>query len=94
MRAVALKDFESRVSEYVQQVKRGETVLVTQDDRVIAELVPPRPGEEPGTGQPLANAVRRGWVTPAASAAGIPPRKPVVPLDDLLRELDEDRGER
>lgn len=43
----------------------------------------------------LAEAVREGWLTPPVlAAAGPPPRKPVMPLRDLIRELQQDRDDR
>jgi antitoxin (DNA-binding transcriptional repressor) of toxin-antitoxin stability system len=96
MRSVALKHLESSVGEYVRLARNGETVLITDQDRVIAELNPPRE-----TGNPflenaaLAEAVRKGWITPATDTSDEPPpRRPVAPLEDLLRELDWDRGDR
>jgi antitoxin (DNA-binding transcriptional repressor) of toxin-antitoxin stability system len=42
MRAVGLQVLRNRLSEYVRLAARGETVLVTDRDRVVAEIVPPR----------------------------------------------------
>ena len=47
MRAVGLKILKNKLSEYVRLVAGGETVLVTDRDRVVAELVPPREGRSP-----------------------------------------------
>ena len=95
MRAVGIKVLKNKLSEYVRLAAGGETVLVTDHDRVVAELGPPRPGRAESLADArLAEAVRRGWVTPAAARPAPPPRRPVAPLADLLRELDRDRGER
>jgi antitoxin (DNA-binding transcriptional repressor) of toxin-antitoxin stability system len=42
MRSVGLKVLKNKLSEYVRLAGRGETVLVTDRDRVAAETVPPR----------------------------------------------------
>ena len=43
----------------------------------------------------LAEAVRRGWVAPPLlGPAGVPPRKPVAKLSELLAELEQDRRDR
>lgn len=95
MRAVKLQELEERVGEYVHLAEGGETILVTDRDRVLAELVPPRRTDVPSGAQtPLADAVRKGWIQPAASLAGVPPRIPVTSLDDLLRDLQRDRSDR
>ena len=96
MRAVGLKMLKNKLSEYVRLVANGETVLVTDRDRVVAELTPPRAGRsELIADAMLAEAMRRGWVTPPAIiGAGAPPRKPVMSYRDLLKELHRDRDDR
>ena len=96
MRSVGLKLLKSRLSEYVRLAAGGETVLVTDRDRVVAELVPPRPGRSPLLADAvLADAVRRGWVTPAViQAGGAVPRKPVATFRDIMREMKRDRDDR
>lgn len=37
----------SRLSEYIRLAASGETVLVTDRDRVVAEIGPPRPTRSP-----------------------------------------------
>jgi antitoxin (DNA-binding transcriptional repressor) of toxin-antitoxin stability system len=96
MRAVGLKVLKNKLSEYVRLVAGGETVLITDRDRVVAELVPPREGRSPWLADAqLAEAVRQGWVTPPTMvAAAAPTRSPVAPLAQLLSELAADRGDR
>jgi antitoxin (DNA-binding transcriptional repressor) of toxin-antitoxin stability system len=96
MRAVGLKVLKNKLSEYVRLAAGGETVLVTDRDRVVAEIVPPREGRSPfPTDAMLAELIRNGWVTPAAAPrSGPPPRKPVTTFDDLMRELADDRADR
>src|SRR6187549_1478254 len=66
MRAVGLKVLKNKLSEYVRLAAGGEVVLITDRDRVVAELVPPRPGRaEWVSDSQLAEAVRQGWITPA-----------------------------
>ena len=48
MRAVGLKILKNKLSEYVRLAQGGETILVTDRDRVVAELVPPVRGAVPG----------------------------------------------
>jgi hypothetical protein len=68
---------------------------MTDRVRVVAEIVPPRPGRAPlAADAQLAEAVRRGWVTPPLLAPSAPPSLPVAPLRVPLDELDAARGER
>ena len=41
MRTVGIRDLKSQLSQYLRLVKAGETVLVTEHNRVIAEIVLP-----------------------------------------------------
>jgi len=96
MRAVGLKVLKNKLSEYVRLAQGGETILVTDRDRVVAELVPPRAGRSPEVADAvLAELVRNGWVTPAARPlTGPPKRVPLIAFEELMRELDDARGDR
>jgi antitoxin (DNA-binding transcriptional repressor) of toxin-antitoxin stability system len=96
MRAVGIKVLKNKLSEYVRLAAGGETVLVTDRDRVVAELGPPRPGRAPLLSDALlSEAVREGWMTaPLIVADGPPPRQPIGAWDALARELDAERGDR
>jgi antitoxin (DNA-binding transcriptional repressor) of toxin-antitoxin stability system len=95
VRAVGLKVLKNRLSEYVRMAAGGETVLVTDRDRVVAELVPPSPGRAAVLADTLlADAVRSGWITPPLVHGGVPPRLPVAPLATVLAELARDREDR
>jgi antitoxin (DNA-binding transcriptional repressor) of toxin-antitoxin stability system len=96
MRSVGLKVLKNKLSEYVRLAMTGETVLVTDHDRVVAELAPPRPSRAPLLSDALlADAVREGWITPPLLPPDlVPPNRPVAPLEVLLGELGRDREER
>ena len=87
MRAIGVKVLKNKLSEYVRLAEKGETVLVTDRDRVVAELGPPRPGRAPLLVDALlAEAVREGWVNaPLVVAEGPPPpARAAGQLDDRL----------
>lgn len=91
-----MKVLKNKLSEYVRLAAAGETVLVADRDRVVAELGPPRAGRAQLVADALlAEAVREGWLqAPLVVAEGPPPRQPVASWESLSRELDGDRGER
>lgn len=95
MRSVGLKVLKNKLSEYVRLASAGETVLVTDRDRIVAELVPPR-NRNLTEDAFLAKGVREGWLTPARITDGSPPPagKPVVGFEDLMREIAADREDR
>lgn len=96
MRSVGLKVLKNKLSEYVRIAAGGETVLITDRDRVVAELSPPQPGR----GRVLADAalgeaIRSGWVTPPLDGRDDPPAGAgVAPLQEVVTELRRDRDER
>jgi antitoxin (DNA-binding transcriptional repressor) of toxin-antitoxin stability system len=96
MRSVGIKLLKNRLSEYVRLAAGGETVLVTDRDRVVAELGPPAPGRSPLVSDALLlDAMRQGWISPPLSATGdLPARKPVMKLSEILHDLREDRADR
>lgn len=95
MRAVEIRVLNSRLSEYMRMAAAGETILVTDRGRVLAKIGPPRETPSPVLGDAvLAEAVRKGWLTPPARRLeGPPPRpKPVLPLQEILADLEVDRS--
>jgi antitoxin (DNA-binding transcriptional repressor) of toxin-antitoxin stability system len=96
MRAVGVKALKNKLSEWVRLAQSGETILVTDRDRVVAELVPPQAGRNPSVGDAaVAEMIRKGWITPAARPlAGPPPRSPMMTFAELMRGLGEDRADR
>ena len=97
MRTVGLKVLKNKLAEYVRIAEAGERVLISDRDRVVAELVPPESGRAEMVGDAvLASLVREGVVTPPLS----PGRELTVKhprgkqLADVLADLDEDRSER
>jgi antitoxin (DNA-binding transcriptional repressor) of toxin-antitoxin stability system len=96
MRSVGLKTLKNKPSEYVRLAVGGETVLVTDRDRVVAEIGPPHPARSSMLSDALLlDAVRQGWMSPPILVGrGPPERKPVMTIDELLTDLDRDRADR
>ena len=96
MRAVGLKVLKNKLSEYIRLAARGETVLVTDRDRVVAEIIPPSAGRaERLADAQLAALLRDGLLRPPLVPRGtVPPRKPVCATEELLAELSRDREDR
>ncbi len=97
MRSVGIKSLKDKLSEYVRLAESGETVLVTDRDRVVAELVPPRAGRaEQVSDVAVAEGVRTGWISPRryppGAVADLP--KGTRPLAEILAGLAADREDR
>ena len=72
----------------------GETIVVTDRGRAVAEIVPPRRANNESF---IERGAREGWLTPAKRPfEPLPPRKPIpgFTLEQLLAHLDRDREDR
>ena len=61
MRAVGIREMKNKLSEYLRIVAEGETVLVTDRGRVVAQLAPPPAHAPPAISEDEAS--RRTGVT-------------------------------
>jgi len=67
MASVGIRELKNRLSEYLRQVRAGESVLVTDRGEVVAEISAPGHGATDAAVPPgLAVLARRGLMTPAA----------------------------
>ena len=97
MRAVGLKVLKNKLSEYVRLAADGETILITDRDRIVAELsAPSATRSEALQDVLLAEAVRKGWMKPPLTSRSgqAPPRLPVKTFRSLMRDLKQDREDR
>jgi antitoxin (DNA-binding transcriptional repressor) of toxin-antitoxin stability system len=96
MKTVGLKILKNKLSEYVRLAANGETVLVTDRDRVVAELNPPQPGRKDFMTDPfLARGVREGWLTLPTVSGPLPPPPPaVMTFEELMEDLGRAREDR
>lgn len=46
MISVGVRDLKNQLSQYLQYVKHGERVLITEHNRIIAEISLPREGQK------------------------------------------------
>ena len=87
MRA-GIRELRQNLSRYIERVKAGETIEVTEDGRLVAALVARVDQEEP-----LAELERRGLTIARPSldvanlAAAPKPRPGQRPLTEVLEEL-------
>jgi prevent-host-death family protein len=91
MRTVGLKTLKNKLSEYVRLAASGETVVITDRNRIVAEIVPPRRDANAF----FERGLREGWLSPPTNpSTEPPPRHPLVPFEELMRELGGDREDR
>jgi prevent-host-death family protein len=72
MKSVGIKQLKAHFSEYLREVRAGETVLVTEREEVIAELRPARRQARPADAidEALDELAEAGEVTRAAQRKG------------------------
>jgi prevent-host-death family protein len=97
MKTAGIRELKDRLSAYVREVEHGETVLITDRGRVVAELRPPGEGDRAAAPGDLRHRrlVDAGVLRPASRARSV--RLAELPVRPLTRGtsrdlLDEDRG--
>src|SRR5262245_37976395 len=98
MKTVGVRDLKNRLSEYLRQVRAGDSILVTDRGEVIAEITAPgHQALDPGVPPGLADMARRGLLTlPTGDARHkvFTPQRPIRKGPTSLELLDDVRGER
>ena len=96
MKAVGLRELKNRLSEYIRDVRAGETVLVTDRGEVVAEIGPPgRATAQPDLPAGIVDLARRGLATLGRPNRRPYPRMPRVLKPGRLKELlDAEREDR
>lgn len=75
MKVVKVAEAKSRLSRYLQYVRRGGRVRIYDRDTPVADLIPvePRPGEEQDEDEQLLLGLERRGVLRRGQAGPIPP---------------------
>jgi prevent-host-death family protein len=97
MKTVGVRELKNRLSEYLREVRAGESVLVTDRGEVIAELSAPGTAASDSTVPAgLAALARRGLATLGApnDPELYPAQRAVPGLRPVSELLDEARGTR
>ena len=88
-RTVGVRELRQNLSVYLDRVKRGQALTVTEHGRAVAELRPLAPAEDH-----LARLIAAGRVTPPRRPAAARPRPLTLvlerPVSAYLDELRED----
>jgi prevent-host-death family protein len=84
---VGVRELRQHASRYLDRVKSGETVEVTERGQLVALLVPPEPARDA-----RARLIADGLLIPAAGALRLPRRVTAdTATKQVLDELREDR---
>ena len=95
IKTVGIKALKNQLSAYLQDVKRGWRILITDRDRVVAEL------REPLAAGPAVseNPLREQWIREGKLRPALRPKTPLprtglrLPDGTAQRLIDEDRGD-
>jgi antitoxin (DNA-binding transcriptional repressor) of toxin-antitoxin stability system len=98
MKTVGVRELKNRLSEYIRQVRSGESVLVTDRGQVVAELTAPGQGAANGDVPPALLALaREGLATVGAPGdARVYPALPRKRKREMTAAelLEQERGRR
>lgn len=96
MKTAGIRQLKNRLSEYIRLVRDGEQVLVTDRGRVVAEIRQPGSADVAFPQSILQDLAGHGKARLGApnEAALYPALQPLMPDEDVLSLLDEERGER
>jgi len=87
MARIGVRELRQHASRYLDRVKSGETVEVTERGRLIALLVPPDPARDARE-----RLIADGRLTPASGVLRLPRRIKVARTsDEVLDDQREDR---
>ena len=90
---VGLKTLKNKLSDYVRRAAAGETIVITDRGRPVAEI---KPAEKPPQTW-WERGAREGWCTATKRPfTPLPPRRPIpgYTLQQLLADLDRAREDR
>ena len=95
LKSVGVRELKNKLSEYLREVSRGTTVLVTDRGIVVAEVRAPRAGLGP---VPEVTALE-AWIQEGRATAPATPKRPLPDTGVHLRPgsalsiLDQERGQ-
>jgi prevent-host-death family protein len=95
MKSASISEAKNRLSAYIDRVRRGETVLITDRGNPVARLAPLEPGSRPNRDARVAQLARAGILRLAAKP---PLRRLTKPITlrsrriDVVRVVSESRG--
>ena len=96
MSTVGLKTLKNKLSEYVRRAAAGETVVITDRGRAVAEIVPPR--DLPAGTRELHRTRHSRGLDQTRRSFGLAssPRNRYLgyTLEQLMADLDRDREDR
>jgi hypothetical protein len=97
LKTVGIKELKNNLSAYLREVRRGVRVLVSDRNRIVAELH--EPGVHYGTDEKV-DPILTAWVEAGVVTLPSRPKEPLpdspvrLPEGTALRLLDEDRREK
>jgi prevent-host-death family protein len=96
MKTASISQTKNQLSALIDQVRQGETIVITDHDRPVAKLVPAQVETGDEAAGALASLERKGIIRRGNSAAGrlpapVKPRAGLSALAALLQDRQEGR---
>lgn len=95
IKTVGIKTLKNSLSAYLREVRRGTRILVSDRDRVVAEIHEPLANYQTESPDPVIGEwIREGILQPPGSPKTPLPKSPVRLMEGVAQQLlDEDRAE-
>jgi prevent-host-death family protein len=92
MRTASITQVKNRLSAFLDMVRHGETVLITDRGQPVARLAPLEPGTKEFEDARIARLIRKGVVRPPLEPPGpLPPPVKLPPGVDVVKTLLDER---
>jgi len=93
-KSIGVRKLKDNLSSYLKEVESGTIILVSDRDRIIAEIHEPDPGLYKTANPLMASWVREGRVSVPKTEKTVCTASPVtIAGKNSLKLLDEERGE-
>ena len=94
MKTTSISEAKNNLSAYIDRVRRGETVVITDRGKPVARLAPLEAGSKPHADAHLADLVRLGIVRPPLKPSPVRLSRPVKLRKslDVVGLVSEERG--
>ena len=90
MKSASISQTKNQLSALIERVRQGETILITDHDRPVAQLMPVRAGNGSDTADELSVLERKGIIRRGGGACRLaPPPKPKGRASAVAALLDE-----
>ncbi len=98
MKTVGIKNLKNSLSEYIRMVKAGESIFITEHNRIVAEIIPSCGSETDSTllEKYINEQDKKGWILKSTRKTKLKKKKKKLAydkkvIDDIYSETRDER---